>query len=563
MKRKITAFMTALILSISLSACGNNISDLTEKPLKETDAVAVAKPVEEPKPAKEPVIEKEIIDLDKEVVFSDEYLAETAKSHCSSLTVGGLQEITYIDLYYDEITVPEELAYFTNLKALRMKSEKSGDLSWLSNVPNLEYLCLKYNHIDNIEEIGNCAKLITLDIYSYNVTDISFLEKLQSIEELSIESDVLQDFSSVGNLANLRILRLYSNIAEKLNIDFSNLTNLQEMYLSSDRFTDLTALDTLNVYNEPTFSNRLYDDENYNGLDTLHDYSTEDYRDNYSNDKRPEGECFRKIEIMAGLLTDESIQTIANINYKYLQALDFHIDKNYELINFSCYAEEGFIDDTPEKYSEAWDNLVLANGDPLLQNEAVTVTPLPDLENFDNPKVYLDGRYVGLYCSLEDMVNGFTIDGDDALDYINSVYVRAGSEESIGLYSKYDLTITVTNMDENLAKPISECEVTRIKISRNTDLELRLPQGNETNEYVSWDYPCRNFTDIYENCYTDTLSYYILGNDPCDVIQIYVEDNEFRYIQLYKLENQDKVEQLKRRCYRVNPVKNKNPYRKE
>lgn len=547
MKRKTLLLIISFALAASLSACGSD----KFPPENDSSAKIIAEP-EKPSDAEEsvwnesenePVMEEEAIDLDKEVVFSDEHLASLAQREAGSLTVGALQKITDLSVgVVYPLKVPEELAYFPNLKSLRVSSMENGDISWLSYLPNLEYLELNYNHIDNIEEIGNCAGLVCLIIDSYNITDISFLEKLKSLEEFKISSDTLQDFSPINCLTNLRVLDVYSGTAESLNIDFSNLTNLQLINISGGpQLTDVTALNSLNIYAEPTFDAEFLRDENYKGIYNTYNgnfgklyidaHAAENYRDNYSNDKRPETECFKTINIDYEIpLTNESIETLAYINYKYLQALDFHIDEYYDLAGVS---EERYY-----RYREAWDNLVLANGDPLAKNDAVTVTPLPDLENFNNPQIYLDGRYIGLYRPLEDMVTGYTINGSDGVDYIHSVYIGARDGSRITLCSesgKEICRVTVKNTDENISKPISECEVTEIYTYRDTDIELRLPQGNEKNEYVSWDYPYQNFTDIYENCFHVFGECLIFCNDKCDIIQISAHNDAIASISLYRL----------------------------
>ena len=550
-KKMVSAIIVAMILS--LAACGKK-TDAPEEGARPADTEETVQEETESESAEaEETEEEEFIDLNKEVIFSDEYLAREARKKASSVTVGGLQEITDLDLNYDKITVPEELAYFTNLQSLEMSARNSGDISWLSYFPDLKYLELDYNHIDNIEELGNCVNLFSLKVIGYNITDISFLENLTSLEEFSIETDALQDFSKISSLTNLSALNISAKAAESLNIDFSGLTNLRNMYIGGG-FTDLTSLDSLNVYDEPTYTdNSGYWAEGYKGVRPYGDFAplTENYRDNYSEDKRPENEYFKYINLYAinlGALTGESLETIAKINYKYLKALDFHIDRNYELVALIPNHKE---------YIEIWNNLVATNGDPLLKNEAVAVTPLPDLEDFNNPKVYLDGRYIGLYCPLEDMVTGYTTkDGTDAWEYVNSVYIDARTKEKIGLYSGSDclFSIKFENTDVSFAKPISECEIVEIWIWRNTDIELKLPQGNETKEYVSWDYPHRSFTDIYEDCYTnggngdfDIRCYYIFCNDKCDIIEITISENVLKSISLYKEEDLERVESQKSR----------------
>lgn len=541
-KKMVSAIIVAMILS--LAACGKK-TDAPEEGARPADTEETVQEETESESAEaEETEEEEFIDLNKEVIFSDEYLAREARSKASSVTVRGLQEITDLDLNYDKITVPEELAYFTNLQSLEMSARNNGDISWLSYFPDLKYLELDYNHIDNVEDIGNCVNLFSLKIIGYNITDISFLENLTSLEEFSIETDALQDFSKISSLTNLSALNISAKAAESLNIDFSGLTNLRNMYIRGG-FTDLTSLGSLNIYDEPTYTdNSGYWAKGYKGVRPYGDFAplTEKYRDNYSEDKRPENEYFKYInlyDINTGALTGESLETIANINYKYLQALNFHIDQDYKLADIMSI---------PNEYWEIWNNLVATNGDPLLKNEAVAVTPLPDLEDFNNPKVYLNGRYIGLYCPLEDMVTGYTTkDGTDALEYINSVYLHSWGTEGVGLYSGSDclFSIKFENTDESLAKPLLECEISKIYIPRNTDIELRLPQGNETKEYVSWDYPYRSFPDIYENCYGDRLIY-IFCNNNCDIIEISTEKESISSISLFKQEDPEKVEALKK-----------------
>lgn len=551
-KKMVSAIIVAMILS--LAACGKK-TDAPEEGAKPADTEETVQEETESESAEaEETEEEEFIDLNKEVIFSDEYLAKEVSSKASSLTVGGLQEITDLDLNYDKITVPEELAYFTNLQSLEMSARNSGDISWLSYFPDLKYLELDYNHIENIEAIGNCTNLLSLDVESYNITNISFLEQLTALEGLSIKTDALQDFSVIGNLLNLTVLDLDVSAAESLNIDFTGLTNLKFLNVGGG-FTDLTPLDSLNIYDEPTYINDLgFWTEEYKGLQPSIAFGplTENFRDNYSEDKRPENEYFKYILIMCNpkSITDESVETIANINYKYLQSLDFHIDRLYVLANFGVIASDN-------RYAEIWDNLIATNGNPLLKNEADAVALLPELEDFNNPKVYLNGRFIGLYCPIEDMVSGYTMkDGTDALEYINSVYIDAQKKQKVSLHSgaKKLFDIEFLNTDTSLAKPISECEISRIHIFRNNDIELRLPQGNETKEYVSWDYPYRSFTDIYEDCYTDGSNgdfdikcYYIFCNDKCDIIEITISKKVLNSISLYKEEDLERVESQKSR----------------
>jgi GTPase SAR1 family protein len=118
------------------------------------------------------------------------------------------------------------------------------DISFLSELANLQTLDLSSNQITDISFLSELANLQTLDLSSNQITDISFLSELANLQTLYLSDNKITDISFLSGLANLQTLYLSDNQITDISF-LSGLTNLQSLVLSSNQITDISFLSGL------------------------------------------------------------------------------------------------------------------------------------------------------------------------------------------------------------------------------------------------------------------------------------------------------------------------------
>jgi len=174
-------------------------------------------------------------------------------------TIKDLPKLRILHLENDNLkSIPVTLLNLTRLEALYLDSNRFDMLSddmW-TKFENLEYLSLKNDHLKEIPAgIGKLKNLKVLDLSGNDFTvlpqSFSNLENLQEIYlNDEIEMDVNQSLSTIKDLPNLKVLHLENDNLESIPQNLLNLTQLEALYLNKNSFhkipIELDGLSNLN-----------------------------------------------------------------------------------------------------------------------------------------------------------------------------------------------------------------------------------------------------------------------------------------------------------------------------
>lgn len=139
-----------------------------------------------------------------------------------------LPNLQILDFSYNQLSGNLPDFNLPNLQILKLYiNQFSGDVPNFSNLPNLQKLYLSKNQLGSIPNFSNLPKLQYLDLRDNQL------------------SGNLPDF----NLPNLQTLNLYNNRLTGDIPNFSNLSNLQTIYLSANQLRSVPILVTYQSYN--------------------------------------------------------------------------------------------------------------------------------------------------------------------------------------------------------------------------------------------------------------------------------------------------------------------------
>lgn len=145
------------------------------------------------------------IDVVWRIWFGELYSVRTdaEKILASKPSVGGI-------LYDEEVA---KLKYCTKAKYVDLgHNEVITDISFVSNMPELEVFIIAMNPVSDITPLKNCHKLEYLEIFSTNVSDLSALSELTSLRHLKISYlPNLTDISPIYTLTELERLWIGDN----------------------------------------------------------------------------------------------------------------------------------------------------------------------------------------------------------------------------------------------------------------------------------------------------------------------------------------------------------------
>ena len=224
------------------------------------------------------ILEKEggkiLLDINKLNLFSNYKILDLKDQKLTTLEpLEGLTELIKLDLSYNQLTLEDEksqniLKSMVNLTELNLGENNINDVKAINSLTNLKVLNLSgKNHninlkeiediISNLEElrvstkdlktIVNCNsdKITQLKLSNSNLTEIPELTKFSKLEELSLHSNpMIENYNTILELSSLKELILTNNDLHGKKLDFSQLKNLEILYLN---FNNLWAEDIENL----------------------------------------------------------------------------------------------------------------------------------------------------------------------------------------------------------------------------------------------------------------------------------------------------------------------------
>ena len=213
-----------------------------------------------------------VVGVIEEITFQDSAIASAVRQ---MLNLGEETPIYSDDLWaITQFTVPEEaasyqdLANMLHLQTLSIPNGKSGDLSFLSSLQNLEsleisgvslssdamaaiaspsslqHLSLTDCGISDISPLGNLLNLKTLDLSNNSIRDLSSLSGLSMLEEIILPYNAVDSISCLASLPSLRKLDVSYNSLTSI-ASIGTCVNLEWLDISRNKVSDLTAVGNL------------------------------------------------------------------------------------------------------------------------------------------------------------------------------------------------------------------------------------------------------------------------------------------------------------------------------
>lgn len=123
----------------------------------------------------------------KEVIFSDKVIYEEVLNQLNTDKVQEekeLDNVTEIIIYNKNIVYPQELSYLKNVKRLILVNCNIKDISFVTNMNNLELLDVRNNsELVDISSVAYLGKLSYLNISNTGVWDVSSVTNVMTIEK--------------------------------------------------------------------------------------------------------------------------------------------------------------------------------------------------------------------------------------------------------------------------------------------------------------------------------------------------------------------------------------------
>jgi len=161
---------------------------------------------------------------------------------------------------------PTDMLSLTNLNA---NDRGIVDLTGIEHATNLTYLWLYYNQISDISALSGLTNLTILYLFSNQISNISALSRLTNLTDLGMSNNQISDISALSGLTNLTSLRLDYNQISDISA-LSGLTNLTNLYLFSNQISNISALSGLtNLTDLGLSNNQISDISALSGLTNL------------------------------------------------------------------------------------------------------------------------------------------------------------------------------------------------------------------------------------------------------------------------------------------------------
>ena len=203
---------------------------------------------------------EEITETTAETEVSEEFITIKGERYSTRLTelslrnleltdsdikeLNKLTNLTYLDLYDNQISDIGVLSDLTNLKYLCLGRNQISDISALSKLTNLEELYLFENQIGDVSTLSGLTNLTVLEIWINQINDISCLESLTKLTKLDVTINQISNISVISQFTELTYLGLSVNEIHDISA-LSSLKNLSYLGLDNNQITDITAIKNL------------------------------------------------------------------------------------------------------------------------------------------------------------------------------------------------------------------------------------------------------------------------------------------------------------------------------
>ncbi|CAL6109502.1 Conserved_hypothetical protein [Hexamita inflata] len=180
---------------------------------------------------------------------SNKLIDKSGLQHSPKLEILNLSGSETTDLH----TIPHQLF---GLKVLYLQSNNLTEISYLSNLVDLQSLNLGYNkQLQNIGPLKFCTQLTELTIYVTSISDIWPLQFLKNLKTLDMSNTQVIDLHPLQHLYQLQCI--YANQACIIDVSpLSKLTQFEDLDFWNNKITNIDTLKHHKKFSKYDFSDQ-------------------------------------------------------------------------------------------------------------------------------------------------------------------------------------------------------------------------------------------------------------------------------------------------------------------
>lgn len=169
------------------------------------------------------------------------------------------QKLEYLNISQNQLNDQIDLNGLEKLKSLKLSGNKVSAIN-LKDCHSLIELNFSDNQFIQMPQLDHLSELEKLDISFNKISDISQIESLNSLVYFfAIQNDISSLTLNTQELTALRLISLNDNQIQYLDIDFSFLTELEEIQLRSNQLVKILFSSKQSKLKEIDLGHNLFD----------------------------------------------------------------------------------------------------------------------------------------------------------------------------------------------------------------------------------------------------------------------------------------------------------------
>ena len=288
----------------------------------------------------------------EKVQFVDASIEESVRGY---LGVTDTTDIYTNDLWeLTEFTVPEnvssfeDLKYMTSLESLTIQGGPSGQLSFLSSMPNLKQLSISDLEVNTEEArmIGSFASLTSLSLNGCSLTTTTPFAGLTLLTYLDLSNNTIRDISALTSMTALQELHMNHNALNDLSV-LNNCTALQVLDVAFNDLSDISSVFSMQQLTSLDASNNNLG--TISGIEKLQNLERLYVSYNQLTSIAPAANCKSLVDLKCGSNQLSDISALSALNG--LMYLDFSRNQVTKLPSWSKESELVTIDGSHNQLS--------------------------------------------------------------------------------------------------------------------------------------------------------------------------------------------------------------------
>ena len=180
--------------------------------------------------------------------------------------------VSSIECFHFNIPASPKFTAFTGLKELRIIEQDVADLSFLSDLPNLEILLVYHTLLKDTKGLKFCPNLRSVILESNKISELPDLCELKNLEIFSIADNPLEKMPEFVEISTLKDLNIASCNLPKLPSSIARLQRLETLNVAANHIHSFKVFDIIKKL--PNLKTLYFEDPNYgsNPICTLPNY---------------------------------------------------------------------------------------------------------------------------------------------------------------------------------------------------------------------------------------------------------------------------------------------------